>query len=227
MQLKGVELIYMVASPPCRAVLMCLKELKLEVEMKKIDMFQKAEHKQPWFVKMNPQHCVPTLNDNGFILWESRAIMAYLINKYGSEEDRERLLPSDPEARAKVDWMWYFDIGCLYKSISDYYLPQLMSGESPEHQKANALKQNLDYLEIYLEETPYVSGETLTAADLSVLASVTHLESVDFRYEGYANVAAWAKKLKAELPYYNACNKEGIETFQKWAKTRLAVKKTK
>ncbi|KAG8224468.1 hypothetical protein J437_LFUL003191 [Ladona fulva] len=104
-------------------------------------------------------------------------------------------------------------------------LPQLMSGESPEHQKANALKQNLDYLDIYLEESPYAAGESLTIADLSILASVTHLEAVDFRYEGYTHVSAWAKKLKAELPYYNACNKEGIEVFQKWAKSRMSTKK--
>ena len=49
---------------------MCIKALDLEVDLIKLDMYQKYEHKKPWFVKMNPQHTVPTLNDNDFILWE-------------------------------------------------------------------------------------------------------------------------------------------------------------
>ena len=76
---------YLTGSPHCRAVLMCLKALNLEVDLIKLDMYQKYEHKKPWFIKvaslhylsvmivlfqMNPQHTVPTLNDNDFILWE-------------------------------------------------------------------------------------------------------------------------------------------------------------
>ena len=49
---------------------MCIKALELDVDLIKLDMYQKYEHKKPWFVKMNPQHTVPTLNDNDFILWE-------------------------------------------------------------------------------------------------------------------------------------------------------------
>ena len=49
----GLEFIYMPASPPCRAVWMCIKELGLEVDMRQIDMYKKAEHTQSWFVKVS------------------------------------------------------------------------------------------------------------------------------------------------------------------------------
>ena len=39
-------------SPHCRAVLMCIKALNLDVDLIKLDMYQKYEHKKPWFVKV-------------------------------------------------------------------------------------------------------------------------------------------------------------------------------
>lgn len=49
----SIEFIYMAASPPCRAVWMCIKELGIDVDMRHIDMYKKAEHTQPWFVKVS------------------------------------------------------------------------------------------------------------------------------------------------------------------------------
>lgn len=52
----SVEFIYMAASPPCRAVWMCIKELGIDVDMRHIDMYKKAEHTQPWFVKVSARN---------------------------------------------------------------------------------------------------------------------------------------------------------------------------
>ena len=48
----GIELYYTPGSPHCRSVLMCIRALGLEVEMVKLDMYQKYEHKRPWFIKV-------------------------------------------------------------------------------------------------------------------------------------------------------------------------------
>jgi len=50
---SGIELYYTPGSPHCRAVLMCIKALDLDVDLIKLDMYQKYEHKKPWFVKVN------------------------------------------------------------------------------------------------------------------------------------------------------------------------------
>jgi len=230
----GIELYYTPGSPHCRAVLMCVAALELEVELTKLDMYQKYEHKKPWFVNMNPQHTVPTINDNGFILWESRAILAYLVNKYaGDWPDKRSLYPTEPEMRANVDRLLYFDNGTLYKNIVDYFHPQLMSGEAADERKANALKQSLDYIDIFLDKTSYCAGDQLTIADFSILASVTQLEGMDYRissYPGnlppglpatvYPNLCKWVQRMKAELPYYESCNAAGIQQFRAWAKNK-------
>ena len=96
----------------------------------------------------------------------------------------------------------------------------MFSGSSGDPQKANLLKSSLDYFDQYLEETDYAAGETLTIADFTLLASITHLEGVDYSYKSYENINRWVTKLKTELPYYNECNQAGIAMFKDWVKAR-------
>ena len=65
---SGIEVYYTPGSPHCRAVLMCIKALDLEVELSKLDMYQKYEHKKPWFVKVcQPLVLKSHLNDSIFV----------------------------------------------------------------------------------------------------------------------------------------------------------------
>lgn len=55
----------------------------------------------PEYRAMNPNSRVPTMEDGGFVLWESNSILRYLAMKHGSG-----LYPADPAARASADrWM--------------------------------------------------------------------------------------------------------------------------
>jgi len=62
-------LYYLPPSPPCRSILLLAKILELDFELKIVNILE-GEQMKPDFIEMNPQHCVPTMNDQGLILWE-------------------------------------------------------------------------------------------------------------------------------------------------------------
>ena len=65
---------------------------------------------------MNPHQNVPTLVDGDFVLNESRAIIAYLANAYGSKSN---VYPADPKIRGVVDQRLYWDMGTFFKAFAD------------------------------------------------------------------------------------------------------------
>ena len=79
-----VELFYYAISPPARACELVLLLEKIEHKLTTVDLFA-GEQKKPDFVAINPAHCIPTLKDGDFVVWESRAIMQYLMNKFAPE----------------------------------------------------------------------------------------------------------------------------------------------
>ena len=71
--------------------------------------------------------------------------------------------------------------------------PMLMSGEGRDEKKENALKTSLDYLDGFLAKDNYIAGSWLTIADISILASITQLEAMDYRLTGYRSVHTWSR----------------------------------
>ncbi|KAL1471849.1 hypothetical protein MTO96_039674, partial [Rhipicephalus appendiculatus] len=56
-------------SPPCAIVRMLAKHIGVDLELKKVDTFKKEQH-TPEYLKLNPFHKIPTLSDDGFIVYE-------------------------------------------------------------------------------------------------------------------------------------------------------------
>ena len=63
-----------------------------------------ATCKDPSYVALNPNARVPTIDDDGFVLWESAAINFYLAEKYGSP-----LWPKDMPGKGRA-YQWAFFI---------------------------------------------------------------------------------------------------------------------
>ena len=68
---------------------------------------------------MNPAGQIPAINDNGFCLSESLAIVQYLCNKYAPDSP---LYPKDPQKRAQVERLIYFNFTNLMNAAKDVFV---------------------------------------------------------------------------------------------------------
>jgi len=91
-----MKLYYHPASTVSRMVMLFAAEEGIALDYEVVDLMSGAHH-QPAYKAVNPNALVPVLDDDGFVLTESAAILRYLAGKTGS-----RAYPADLKARARV-----------------------------------------------------------------------------------------------------------------------------
>lgn len=90
---------------------MLLRILNINASIKQVDL-RAGQHHDEEFLKLNPAHQIPVLVDGDFVVTESRAIMAYLVN---SRKPGSPLYPVNSKARARVDQRLYYDAIVLFE----------------------------------------------------------------------------------------------------------------
>ncbi|XP_071453224.1 glutathione S-transferase 1-like [Hetaerina americana] len=211
-----LDLYYLDASPPVRAVLLAGKTLGLEFNLKLVDLFQR-KHLDPEFVKLNPRHTIPTLVDDGFVIYDSHAIVAYLATKYGKDDS---LCPRDAKARAIVDQRLHFDTGTLFPRLRNITFPLLFLGKKEMTAEAKKeVEEAYQYMEKFLEEHDWVAGDNMTIADFCCVASITSLECLVPGIAKHPKLAAWVERCKKNMVGYEETNQKGLNNFEKYVKT--------
>ena len=77
--------------------------LALDCELKPIDL-GRGDQRAPEYVSLNPNRKIPTLEDDGIVLWESNAILFYMVSK----RPESGVWPSDLEGQANVlRWLFW------------------------------------------------------------------------------------------------------------------------
>ncbi|XP_058121067.1 glutathione S-transferase 1-like [Anopheles ziemanni] len=214
-----MDFYYHPASPACRSVMLVAKALNLQLNLKFVDLMTE-ENLKPNFVAINPLHCVPTLVDNDLTLWESRAILVYLVDKYG--RTNSRLYPKDPKTRATINQRLFFDLGTLGARFEDYYYPLYFEGAPADEEKIAKIEEALGVLNGYLTVNPYAAGPNMTLADYSLVATVSSLEAVQYDLAKFPSVAAWYEGCKASMADYEEINGEGMRQYRAYFESGLA-----
>lgn len=187
--------------------------LRLKLNLKMTNTMNK-EHLTPEFIKINPQHMVPTLVDNEFSIWESRAICIYLIDKYAHNDS---LYPKDPKTRAVINQRLYFDMGTLFPKFAEYYFASYFGKEMlPEN--LTKFEEAVALLDTFLDNNVYVAAtKKISVADIVIYASVSTFEVFEFDLSPYPNVLKWYELMKETAPGKDA-NAEGVEMLKNFIK---------
>lgn len=177
---------------------------------------------KPEFVKLNPQHTAPTLDDNGDVIIDGHAIATYLVSKYGGSKHAS-LCPTDPLARARLDHMLHFNNSTLFNRFG-ILLEPVFRGVAKEFNKESldSLLESLDMLEAFLVDD-YVAGSNLTVADFAIVATVnTIISVVPYDAVKIPKVTAWIKRLE-QLPYYDEVITKNMDASKPLFAQRLGL----
>jgi glutathione S-transferase len=189
-------------SPRAFKVLFAAHHLGIEHEMVFVD-FAKQGQKTPGFTALNPNQRMPVLEDDGFVLWESNAIVQYLA----SLRPQSGLLPAELKARmTAMKWQFWetahFDPACAIFMFERIVKPLFGRGETStqELERGEELMARLcPVLDSALQTSRYVAGDTLTVADISLGATLVSADQAKMPIEPYRGIQRWRTEL-TQLP---------------------------
>nr|AVT42196.1 glutathione S-transferase u1 [Lissorhoptrus oryzophilus] len=184
--------------PPSLAVRQCLKYLEVEYNLVNVD-FGAGEHMTPDYAKKNPQKEIPVIDDEGFYLGESNAILQYLADKYPKDET---FYPQDLQQRALVNHRLCFNLSTYYRNICEYAVAPIFFDYPKTPKGLRKLMIALENLNTYLQltGTKYVATDNLTIADIQLATSTACLEVINFDLSDYKRIQQWFETYKEENP---------------------------
>lgn len=202
-------------SSPANKVRFVANALGLHYEYKRVNL-REGEQRKPEFLKLNPAGKVPVIDDDGFILFESNAIIRYLARK-----QKSALYPSDVQARAVVEqWL---DFGSLHvgAALVKVTYNRLFAARLNITPDEKSIQEGLEFLnrflpvvENQLSNNAYLAGKSLTLADFNLLAILDPTELSGIDLTPYSHIVKWRQNLRQQ-GFYTQCYKEYGESLQK------------
>uniref|UniRef100_A0A336MCE1 glutathione transferase n=1 Tax=Culicoides sonorensis TaxID=179676 RepID=A0A336MCE1_CULSO len=200
--------------------------LNIELDVKHINPFQGHSDE---FLKLNPQHTVPTLVEHNVTLWDSHAIMVYLA----TNSKNSTLYPENPIIRAKIHQYLHFDSGILFARMR-FAIDTVFHQGAPEIPKDRIenIYKAYDLFEATLVHsgTKYLVLDTnATIADISVFSSVKAMvQMFPVTKEKYPKILEWLDLMKKENFYHEVkeddCDDASKIFFQKMKNSNFGKK---
>lgn len=156
---------------------------------------------EPWFRAMNPNGRVPTIDDDGFILWESNAIVP---TSRGSTA-RDACPPTAEEYASADRWMEWSTTTMAPLMTPLFWVdirtaPENRDGKALEELRLQ-MEQVMQVLETNLTIKGYVAGDELTMGDIPVGCFAHRWYALPMEHGAHPHVAAWYARL-SERPAF-------------------------
>ncbi len=193
-QLSAMKLYNVAYSGNSYKVRLLLSHLGIPYEIIEVDIL-KGESRTPEFLKINPNGRTPVLDDNGFVLAESNAILAYLAKG-------TKYLPDDRKKFALIfQWMFFEQYSHEpFIATSRFWLQH--KPDSPEKTALVASKRDggwaaLKIMEEQLAKNDFFVGD-YSIADIALFAYTHVAHEGGFSLDGFPKTRAWIARVKVQ-----------------------------
>ncbi len=177
--------------------------LALDCELAPVDL-SRGDQRAPGYVALNPNRKIPTLEDEGFVLWESNAIMFYMAAK----RPESGLWPADLRGQADVmRWLaWesaHWDAESCGMVAFEKASKTVLGLGAPDPAFIARGEENFArfaaVLDHQLAGRKWVIGDRMTIADFSIGALVPSATRLGLPVARFLEIGRWYSSL-AELP---------------------------
>jgi glutathione S-transferase len=224
-------------------VVWIIEELGLPYE---IESFSFEVVKQKPYIDINPNGRVPAIQDpnSNLTLWESGAIIQYLIEQY--DTSHKLSFPTLIEKHLCNQWLAfqisgqgpYFGQAAWFNALHAEKLPSAMARYNTE------LKRILGVLETSLEGKQWLVGDKCTFADLAFAPWNDRIDMIlvirpELKFDGFPNVKAWHERMTGRPSWVKIMEKKaelmdeqglqlngmpkGIKSFEEYEKLIAAM----
>lgn len=193
-------------APKSRAlrIVWLLEELGLEYDLARYGLGA-AEMRSDDFRKLHPMARVPVLEDGETVLFESGAIVEYVLEKYG--DGRLRPAPSSPDYPAYLQWLHYAE-GMLMPPVNNYmvetvFLPPERQSEVHAKRAQKLLGYMLAAVDQAVEGKDYLAG-AFSGADIMTGSAAMISQRVNIDLDAMPHLKAYINRLQARDGFQKA-----------------------
>lgn len=184
-------ILYTAATPNGWKVSITLEELGLPYELRAID-FGTGEQKSDWFTRINPNGRIPAIEDDGFAVFESGAIMLYLAEKTG------KLMPADAQGRSRVIQWLMFQMGGVgpmmgQANVFHRYFPEKIQPAIDRYQREG--RRLFEVMDRHLAGREYLANDEYSIADIANWSWVHTHEWSGVDIGGLDHLSAWMQRI--------------------------------
>lgn len=181
-----------------------LEECGISYETIELNCGPNGLQDETWFEPISPFKQIPVIDDDGYILTESGAILLYLAEKSG------KLIPRDLQGRAQV-YRWLIT---SLNNIEPFALPVLLAdlqGDSNPHAQAqrpwhiDILARFLGPLDQMFKTQPFVAGADFTVADIILTCVLREIRKTEILPK-YPNVENYRHRCEERPTFVKVLN---------------------
>jgi glutathione S-transferase len=194
-------------SPNSRKVVAVLHHLQIDCEYEFVDLSH-GDQLKPEFLNLNPNHMIPTLVEDDFVLWESNAIMQYLCTKVPGNS----LWPiNNPRLQADISRWQFWQVGHFGRACGILLFERVIKkkfnrGETDNLEIAKGeelFHRFAQVLESHLKDKEWLVGKQVTLADFAVGSFQAMAEMADYPMANYPEIKRWYSNVE-NLPAWTS-----------------------